>query len=352
MKYGSLAACLCLVVLGACALLSPAAPELSGKPVLQWSAAFTANDYFKYNESAENGGVFSGSDKSLPYAPWAFTRSFSDSRVQLETEGVIPLMGEHPQFNCEANYNEDGSIYSLILSWHIRGSSLDDYSDLTVTAGYQEIEQIQDYTIIELDANGNIVKPAVTVTQRDGIMIVAEGNENRNKTITFQNQYGWYQIQGSFNDSYAPMVQLLDWFWEHPVDFKLFPAEAGDIFTFSNLDRNPDAFAGYIPDFATFGFVAEQELLSLKNVEPYYYEGHYAAHGVEGRKYILWCIKTDPDYYDRQNSIGELNELTEQIVLGIAENSHRFDFSWNSYIIQGYSNAPQELWAIIQHICK
>ena len=355
-KYGSLAACLCILLLGACALFKPAAPELSGKPVLQWSATFSANDYFRYSDGLENSGVGTSSDNS--YVPWAFTRSFGDTRKQLEAEGVIPVLDEHPQFRFAATYNEDGSIYSIIVSWHIRGS-FDNYSGLTVTAGYQEIEQIQDCLIIWLDENGNIIEPAITVTQRDGVLIVAEGYEYGKKTITFQNQYGWYQIEGSFNDSYAPMVELLDWFWEHPIDFGRFPAEAGDTFTSSTLNEHPNAFAGYIPDFAAFGFVAEQEYLSLKNNEPYSFEGHYVAHApeelvkasdyycVEGWTYIRWCIKSNPDNYDHQNSLGELDTLTEQIILGIAENDGYFGFFWRGCFIEGFTNTPQELWMII-----
>ena len=362
-KYGSLAACLCLIILGAYALFSkPAAPEPSGKPVLQWSAAFAASDYFKYSDSAEDGGISSSSDMSRAFLPWAFSRSFSDTREALEAEGVIPVMGDHPQFYCEANYNEDGSIYSLVISWHARGDSLSDYSDLKVTAGYQEIEQIQDCISIELDENGNIIAPAVTVTQRDGILIVAEGYEYGKKTVTFQNQYGWYQIEGSFNDGYAPMVSLLDWFWERPIDFGRFPAEAGDSFTGAMLDERPYAFAGYIPDFAAYGFVAEQEYLGLKNNEPYFFEGHYVANApeelvkassyydVEGWTYIWWCIKSAPDYYDRRKSLGELDELSEQIILGVTENSGYFGFFMNDYYIEGYTNTPQELWAILQKL--
>jgi len=49
--------------------------ETTGKPVLQWSAAFSANDYFKYSNNLENSGVASSSDKSLANVPWAFTNT-------------------------------------------------------------------------------------------------------------------------------------------------------------------------------------------------------------------------------------------------------------------------------------
>ena len=338
-------------------------PEPTSKPVLQWSAAFSANDYFKYSDGLENSVVNSSSDMSVASYPWAFVRSFTGAREQLEADGVIPIMTEHPQFYCEAHYNEDSSIYSLVLSWHIRGGSLEEYSDLTITAGYHEIVQIQDCLSIAVDENGNIIEPAVTVTQRDGVLIVAEGYEYGKKTVTFQNQYGWYQIEGSFNDSYTPIVLLLDWFWENPIDFEYFPADAGDTFTFSTLDEHPDAFEGYIPDFAAFGFIAEQQALTLRNDVPCSFEGHYVAHApeklvkesnyydVEGWTYIWWCIRSGPDFYPLQNSLGEQYNLTEQSILGIAETGGYFGFNWNDFYIEGYTNTPQELWMILQEIC-
>lgn len=62
---------------------------------------------------------------------------------------------------------------------------------------------MEDTIIYEIDDNGNIIPPAVTVTERDGIQIIAEGKENWKKTITFQNDSGWYQMKGSFNDNYT-----------------------------------------------------------------------------------------------------------------------------------------------------
>ena len=368
-KYGCLAACLCLVVLGTVFALSHDATDAPGRPVLQWSERFSAADYFKYNNDSGEGMSSSASfaDIDMPYAE---SRSFSDDREQLEADGVIPVMAEHPMFDCGVNYNDDGSIYSVVFSWYKRPvlgkERVDDvYSDLIITAGYQEVEQITDCIFIEVDESGNIVKPAITVTEREGFQIVAEGNEGRAKTITFQNESGWYQISGSWNDSYEPMVLLLDWVWEHPLDFARFPIDAGDHFTWSSLDQMPDAFSGYVPDFASFGFVISSDVLTLKNGLPYAYEGQYIAHvpeelvkegsyySVDGWTIIHWCIMTNPEYYYIPESLGELDGLTEHDVLSqfdSSRNQSSISFTWDGLFIRVYSNTAQELWAVLQSV--
>ena len=354
-KYGGLAACLCLIIFAAYFVLLPALSETSSRPVLQWSEQFSAEDYFKYNNSSGDGTSSSGSDFLSIIAPYAESRSFSGARSQLEAEGIIPVMADHPMFYCDVNYNEDGSIYSIVFLWGSRGGShYAGYSHLTITAGYQEVRTNSDHISIEVDNSGNIVKPAVTVVLRDGVQIVAEGNENSAKTITFQNESGWYQIEGSGDDSYMSLVMLLDWIWAHPIDFGRFPIDIGDSFTWCSLDEMPDAFSGYIPDFAKFGFITSSGVLTLKNEIPYYFEGQYYIGSVaERRKNIDWCVFTNPDYYYHEWSLGELHELTEEMVLSQIDPERRYShvvFAWDDLLIFVYSNTAQDVWAIIQSI--
>lgn len=352
-KYIGLAACLCLIAAGAYGIFHPAVSEPSGNPVLQWSEQFSAKDYFKYNSDDGISSSNSIADSAIPYA---HTRSFSDEREKLAADGVIPAMSDYPLFDCTANYNEDGSIYSLIFSWHKRGS---EYSDLSITAGYQEVELIEDCIFVELDEYGNIKEPAVTVTDRDGIQIIAEGGDNRKKTITFQNDSGWYQIEGSWNDRYEDMAMLLDFIWEHPVDFERFDIESGILFSNVTLSEKPNAFYEYIPDFAEFGFIEEFNSLTLKNGEPYKFEANYVAHAdpelvkessyysAEGWTNIHWCITTEPSVYDLQDSLGDLEELNEQLIADKLKNSSNFAFVWDEYFIRIYTNTPQEVWRIL-----
>lgn len=357
LKWGAIAACVCFVTVSAFQIFNHESPK---KNIQRWSKHFAAEDYFKYSNE-ERGNISTSTILSDSIPPYTEARFFSEERHQLESEGVIPIMVNHPLFDCEVDYNEDGSIYCIKFVWHSRG---DAYSDLSITAGFQEVEQIQDYIVIEVDDNGNIIPPAVTVTERDGIQIIAEGKENWNKTITFQNDSGWYQIEGSWNDNFASVVELLDWIWEHPVDFTKFPIEAGDEFTYIQLTEYPDAFANYIPNFEAFGYVNEFTTLVLKNGEPYSFEGNYIAHAdeksikegtyseIDGWTNIHWCIDTEPNYYDIKDSLGELEDLTEQTIQEVLKNESNFAFLWNDYFIRVYTKSSKEAWNIIEMLQK
>lgn len=353
-KWGAMAACLCLVVEGAMHMI---APGESGRTVLQWSDTFQAKDYFKYNTGVEEVcSSHSIADIELPYAA---SRYFSDYRVQMESDGVIPVMPDHLLYECVVNYNEDGSIFSITHAWHQRG---DTYSDLTITMGYQEVPLIQDCICIEVDENGNIVEPAVTVTERDGIRIVTEGSENREKTMTFQNETAWYQIAGSWGDSYESVAALLDWVWEHPVDFEMFAMEKGAEITTVHLSDDPNAFAEQLPDFKTLGYFLGEDYLQLKDGEPYAFEGHYytgvtpeqvadgSFYELEGWTEIHWCIDAQPDYYDLQKCLGNLSELKkEQAVQALTEGSN-FSFMLDGAFIKIYCKDAEEAWRAVESL--
>lgn len=57
----------------------------------------------------------------------------------------------------------------------------------------------------------------------------AAGSEEQNKTITFRNDSGWYKIGGSWMDSYEAVVELMEWFWDHPLDFEMFAKDKEDM---------------------------------------------------------------------------------------------------------------------------
>lgn len=354
LKWGSAAACVCLVAAGMVHMISQ---KEGGRTILQWSDHFRAEDYFKYNFSAD--ATSSSKPNADSINQYAASRYFSDYRAQMEQNGVIPVMPNHPLYSCVVHYNEDGSIFSIAHAWHQRG---DTYSDLTITIGYQEVEAIKDCIFVEVDENGNIVEPAVTVTERDGIQIVAEGNENRAKTITFQNDTAWYQIAGSWGDGYAAMVALLDWVWEHPVDFGMFAMEKGVEITNVKLTDCPEAFAKQIPDFGTLGYFLGEHYLQLKDGVPYTFEGHYytgitpeqvkdgSYFQMDGWTEIHWCINAQPDYYDLENCMGDIKRLEqEQIAEALTENGN-FSFLLDGVFVKVYCKDVAEAWKAVKSI--
>lgn len=352
LKWGAAAACLCLVVAGAVHMLSPGE---GNRQVLQWTENFPAEDYFKYSSDDNDGATSSGSKADMEM-DFAAERYFSDYRTQMEEESIIPAMPDHPLYSCVVRYHEDGSIFSVTHAWHQRG---DVYSDLTITIGHEEVPQIRDCISIEVDKNGNIVEPAVTVTERDGIQIVAEGNENRAKTMTFQNETAWYQIAGSWGDGYEPMVALLDWVWEHPVAFEMFAMDKGVEFTGVQLADYPEAFAEQIPDFEALGYFLGEHYLQLKDGVPHAFEGHYytgvapeqvedgSFYEMDGWTEIHWCINAQPDYYDMEECMGDISELTQgQVVEALTEGSN-FSFMLDGIFIKVYCKDAAEAWAAV-----
>ena len=344
-RWGA-AACLCLVLLGVWAARRAGTAD---RPVLIWNDDFQAEDYFKYSGTG-TGGVSSIVEADSQFmAPFAETRVFSDWREELEAGGVIPVVDTHPLFDCSAHYNEDGSLYSLELSWRRRDGG---YSDLSITAGYQEVPQITDCIFVEIDENGNIVEPSVTVTERDGIPIVAEGRPNQSKTLTFQNDTGWYQIKGSWEDSYEAVVALLDWLWEHPIDFSHFPIDVGDkydhLYEEGGLADIPEAFAAHVPDLAALGYETEAQWLTLKNGEPVYFEGSYRSADVPT---LSWSVNAEPDYEDRRRVVGKLEDLTYNRVAEIRSREQSIYFAWDGYIVAVYigsAGTAEDLWQVIR----
>lgn len=362
-KWGAMAACLCLVIGAVCTISNHKAEN----HVQIWDSSYSPKHYFKYANL--NDGIYT--DPSIADSALLYTeiRSFSDERASLESENAIPVIENHPLFSAEAHYNSDGSLFSVVLSWHRRDSDgVKNYSDLSVTAGYEKVPQIDDCIEIEIDDKGNIIEPGVTVTEREGIRIVAVGNENQKKVMTFQNGNGWYQITGSWNDSYEAVVELLDWFWNHPIDFSRFPIDAGDQYTSSSLSEMPDIFSAYLPDFRKFGFLYETSSIMLKNGEPVSLEAHYVSNvneqqvrnseykiGENGCTTIHWCIETNPNVYDLEGCIGNLEDLTQEQVLNLKRaddvtTETKVKFMQDGFVVTIYASDVNEAWELIKSI--
>lgn len=152
------------------------------------------------------------------------TADFSGDRAALEQSGMLPGMEGHEGFSARARYDAQGNFSSLTLLWmHRDAQGLQNYSDLCVIAGKEEVNAAQDLIFVQLDENGNpIAEKGETVTDYMGTRIVAGVNESGKKTLTFRTENGWYQISGSFADSYESVAELMQWFLQHPIDFAHF----------------------------------------------------------------------------------------------------------------------------------
>ena len=357
-KWGTAAACLCLIAAGTFALLH----RPQGNTVQQWKQGYAA-EYFKFCDTGDAGAAESESKAEAAFLPWAENRSFAGQRSTLEAEGVIPVIDTHPLFYLDVRYLADGGVYCAELTWSRRGEGRKEYSDLKVVAGPEEVQLIDDCDCIAMDEHGNVLEPAVTVTERDGVQIVARGGESMAKSLTWQTEQGWYQVSGSWNDDYAPVAALLDWFWEHPLDFTRFPMEEGDEYTTAPLNEVPEAFRGVLPDFEAFDFLEESTVLVLKNGVPVTFEGHYVAHAdaqqvaeqtyydVPGYTQMHWCVFAEPDVYDLEGCLGDIGTLTqEQVTHVLTQEDNKVKFMQDGLLIIVYPDDADEAWALIDSL--
>lgn len=360
LRWGAAAACLCLIAAGSFAALSGRG---TSQETTDTSTAFGGQTL----EPFENAGLLpdsamtgkaSGSSQADSTVPFAQSRDFSAQRELLEEENVLPLMDDHPLFSCQATYNEDESLYSLQFTWSRRGET-EDYSDLSILAGPQEIQRPSDCVVVETDEDGNPIPPSVVVTERDGISITTEGREGQKKTISFQNDSGWYQISGSWNDSFSAVNTLLDWLWEHPIDFQRFPMEAGDTYTVCTLEEYSGPFAQYVPDFSTIHFAVAENHLTLKNGMPVRFEGYFVpaeakAKGDEdfsAAAAIHLCIDLEPDVYLLDRCIGTLKDLTQDSITEALTEAGRVSFLWSHPLgnacVTVFSERAQDVWTLL-----
>ena len=357
--YGAIAAaaCLCLVILGI--YFIPRMGKGTDAGTQAWSSSMKAGDYFK-NAGKKEETVSSSAD--LVMGPSALTVLMNDRRAEFEAEGIIPVIADHTEQSFLAAYNGDGSLYKVVFMWMRRGESIAEYSDLTLIAAPRELHEISDIIYIAVDGEGNELPPYVTETVRDGISILAEGAEYENKTLTWQTDKGWYRICGSFKDSYEAMVELLDWFWEHPFDRARFSEPPEGSVIYSTRVEYPDAFASCIPDFAALGYTAESEKVNLGvlsdtsfpvyqreqsgNTTPIWFEGVYT----RGDTRIRWTVNIGADADAWAENIGRIPEITEEkLTEALSQKDHVNIFFNNPCMVTltVESGTTEDAWEII-----
>ena len=349
--WAAAAACLCLIAGGALLLRGR---QVDLTQAQQWTESMRAGDYFVNSSKTKQERSSSSSSASLVMPPYAAEASLNDARGALEAEGMLPALPEHAEQSFRAMYNGDGSLYKVEFWWMRRSEgSLDGYSDLKLTAAPGELHEVSDTVTVQTDENGAPLAPEVTATLRDGVTIYAGGRENEHKTLTWQTAQGWYQLSGSFRDSYEDLVALLDWFWAHPLSLERFQTPPEGAFIFSDREAQPEAFRAQIPDFSALGYKAETELvnLGLQNGEivPVWFEGVY----VRGEKRIRWTVSTGADADAWAACLGRPGEVTEQkLAKALEENGYVNLFLDRPCMaaLHVESGTAEDAWEIIQSL--
>lgn len=349
------AACLCVIAGGA--LLWPKQPvppqeTVAAEPasvlepedaVQQWSETMQAADYFKDNLQ-QSGSNAAPAEASLVMPPYAAALFLDGERAALEAENVLPPMPEHPEQSFLAEYNGDGSLYKVYFHWMRRDAKgLENYSDLILATAPEQRNEVEDDIVYDR-------KAPVTVTERDGVRITAEGCEGREKTLTWQTEGGWYRISGSWNDSYEDMVALLDWFWAHPLNLERFAEAPEAVLRFAERGEYPDAFPGAIPDFAALGYEAESERLSLSGDTPVWYEGIY----VRGGTRIHWELSTGADKDAWDACLGRPSAVTREALAAALEKDYVNLFFDAPYMatLRLESGTPDDAWELVQTLVE
>lgn len=306
-KFAAAVACLCLIVAGTMKFVLV---KKDDNNVLHWSKSFSASDYFKNCQNGNSQNSNSSSSLSMP--PYAVSISIDEKRKALENDEILPAMPNHLEQNFSVAYNGDGSLYKVNFLWMRRSEQgLDDYSNLEFIASPKELHEVSDNILVELDSDGKIIPENVTVTKRDGILIYTKGNIKAEKSIAWQTENCWCQINGSWNDSYEDMVELLDWFWEHPFILSDFD-DSDEIFMYSNRAEYPEVFSEQIPDFSALNYTTETEDVNLAfsdgNYVPVWFKGIYS----KGNIRISWEINVGADDDAWKICLGSPDDISEK----------------------------------------
>lgn len=312
----------------------------------KWNQDFSATDYF--TNSLENGNGPDFSQVQGCFVGYPKSRDFSDERKLLEADGVIPLMDEHPLFYCVTNYSDEETLDHVSFQWnayHDAGNSR-----YLVVVGEMVWEQVDDYICVNTSDGEMALAPTMTVTERDGIQIMAGGGPDRDKLMVFEKDGLWYYIEVAWEDNYEDIVMLMDWFWEHPVDMARFAG--GDVFTAAvDEEVEPEWFSGYLPELSLWGEIRDSSVsVRFKNGELYSYSAWYQ---MQDYRSLSWYIETEPDYYRQQEILGQLEEVDKEAVVAAMEAEGSVTLRYGDYCIivsPGADTLAEDAWELIAYL--
>ncbi|MCI9553223.1 MAG: hypothetical protein HFE94_06805 [Acutalibacter sp.] len=161
---------------------------------------------------------------------------FGGQRLLLESQQVLPLRSRDQWLTIGADYDDESdAVKALTIRWQrtALGEGFGSYfsDDIILRTAPQPFEGYQGEKYLAQMANK-------TVVERDGVKITVVGGEGNEKCLTYQRQDGWYQLYGSHNISCEELIEVLDWFWLHPVDYGRFTKEQADEYMGEGQSRN------------------------------------------------------------------------------------------------------------------
>lgn len=190
--------------------------ENDNASIHEWSANYKPQNYFEDCKPVDNAvGEQSGFNKE--YYSLEFSKTIDTNT--LKEENMIPDIGNFSVHSCYAQYDKSNFVFVLLEWVNEKGDTI------SLVAAPSPVDKIiinEKNQLEPFDSDGSVLSPIFTVTSRDDILIYADGLEKEVKRITYQNDTGWFQFEGSQGTDYKTMVDYLDWFWEHPLDLAIF----------------------------------------------------------------------------------------------------------------------------------
>lgn len=284
---------------------------------------------------------------SISDPPYDSSRDFSEYREDLTSNHIIPPMEAYPDFYAEGCYNEDGSIYEVILIWNDYSDGLN-YKQIMVTAATEENHHIVRCPVTIFDENGQPIDKNVTETKRDGTIIYGKGLWDTEKSLTFYREnIGWIHIEGSYTNTFEDIGEVLEWIWNNGFDFNAFSKENGDDIV-CVLDVC-EALASYMPDYETLGYVAEQERYLTRNGVPYAADGEFIQ---AGQGSFFWSVDVKRESLWQEYDCGAIEDLTLEKVAQCFTDDVFLGFWKDEYFILIWTNtlSSEQIWELIETV--
>jgi len=334
------------------------------QPLTTWSLKLLAvDDVAPSNETLVNDSYpliiytysyyNNGNEVGENLTDWLLTE---EGQKIIASAGYVGLFGELPPLEQKDAYdfNRDYNDATQVVFQFYRDHGLISSADNTVQRGRYKFERLPNRAQVEAYAEGKgKVFTLLFMAHCDGdfdeiiddwvyryirfIVVTREKNGtfeviNEGEVQSFENGL----IFTSGEDSHIERF---------PIDF--------DLYSRVSFDEHPDAFRGYIPDFAAIDFAVFKCChgvagnLTLKNETPYSLQFL-----LDVNPYLVWFISSDPEhyYYKLAECSGDLRELTEQIVFDAIDKSPSISFTWDEYYFAMQATSPGDVWKIIQHM--